>query len=402
MQRIRISTKALLAVGLVSALAADASVANAQTKDDQVKPRSEDKTTPKTPQATMPEKSAETRPGPLDVVVQFQGTAADIDIKANATLDQTAEWLKEDPTRSVTIEIHPEDAARTDLDTVLVEQRADATRRYLVSQGATDTQIRVVTTGVAQTGPVARNHRAIFLMTLGTPEATASIGIPADSPIVEPTADPPPPTTFEPVPTQREAVLVPVGDGDPSNDHLLTPFGMAITIGGGVTGFLDDDARAIGDVGGGWEARLTFGTRTPLAFEAAYVGSAQQIDALGLDSSAVLLGTAIEGDLRLNFTTTFLQPYVFGGLGYTRYDITNDDFNTSSVNDSEEMGHIPFGAGLGFQYRGVLFDLRGTMRAAFNDDLVNEPAIEDDPLDDSDTRTDLDSWSAAARVGWEF
>jgi outer membrane protein OmpA-like peptidoglycan-associated protein len=391
------STKALMGVGLAGALATHASVARAQTTKDAQRPPSEDRTTPRAPQATMPEKSPETRPGPLDVIVQFQGSSAEIDAGANAALDRTAEWLKEEPTRSITIEVHPDDSARVDLDSALVDQRADATRRYLVAQGVAETQVRVVTTGAAHSGPVNRNRRAVFIMTLDSGVAASgsvSTGVAVGEPF------PPAPTPLA-VP-ERETVLVPVGDDDPSDDHLLTPFGMAITIGGGVVGFLDDDARELGHTGGAWEARLTFGTRTPLAVEAAYVGTAQGIDALGLDDSAVLLGTAVEGNLRLNFATAFLQPYLFGGVGYTRYSITNEDFNTSSVNDSEEMGHIPFGAGLGFQWGGFLFDVRGTMRAAFEDDLVDEPAVEDDPLDDRDTRTDLDTWSAAARIGWEF
>lgn len=408
MQRIRMSTKALAALGLAGALAADASVASAQTggggkppspspssrpaQPGKDQPTSEDKTTPKPPEATAPAKTAESRPGPLDVVVQFQGNSAEIDAGVNASLDQLADWLKQDPTRSITIEVHPNDLSRADLDGAITDERADATKRYLVAQGVVETQIRVMTSGTssAPVGPTDRNRRTVFIMTLGTGVATGT-----PPPAEQHVAAPP----VEPIPVVEP---VPVPEREPERAHLLTPFGMAVTIGGGAMGFLDGEARDLAGVGGAWEARLTVGTRTPLAFEAAYVGSAQGIDALGLDRSAVLLGSTVEGDLRLNFTTTFLQPYIFGGIGYTHYDVINEDFNTSSVNDSESMGEIPFGAGLGFQWRGLLFDVRGTMRAAFNDDLVNEPGTEDDPLNENDTQTDLDTWTAAARVGWEF
>lgn len=394
MQRTRMSTKALFAVGLAGAIAADASVALANPPPAS-RPPSEDRTTPKAPETAMPAKEGESRPGPLDVVVQFQGTSSTIDVGANAALDSTAAWLKEDPVRSISIEVHPGDAVRADLDATVVQARADGIKNYLVAQGVVESQIRIVTTGAPPVGPADRNHRAVFLMAIG-----GSVDVAAVPDSTLPSEELPPPTAERIV--IHDPAPLPMGDGDPSNDHLLTPFGMAITVGGGLVGFLDDDARQVGNTGGAWEARLTLGTRTPFAFEAAYVGSAQSIDALGLDSSAVLVGTAVEGDVRFNFTTTFVQPYVFGGIGYTRYDVTNSDFNTSSVNDSEEMGHIPFGAGLGFQWRGLLFDVRGTMRAAFNDDLLAEPSLEDDPLNDNDTRTDLDTWSAAARVGWEF
>jgi outer membrane protein OmpA-like peptidoglycan-associated protein len=397
------STKALAALGLAGALAADASVASAQTGGRGNQPSSpkaqpaptqpsEDRTAPKPPAATAPAKIGEARPGPLDVVVQFQGNSAEIDAGANAALDQTADWLKQDPTRSITIEVHPNDLARADLDGAITDERADATRRYLVAQGVAETQIRVMTTSSASATvtPTDRNRRTVFIMTLGAGVAVA--GAPAPEPVVA--------APVEPAPLV-EPVAIPVTE--PETAHLLTPFGMAVTVGGGAMGFLDGEARDLAGVGGAWEARLTVGTRSPLAFEAAYVGSAQDVDALGLDNSAVLLGSTVEGDLRLNFTTTtFVQPYIFGGIGYTHFDIINENFNTSSVNDSESMGSIPVGAGLGFQWRGLLFDMRGTLRPAFNDDLVAEPGIEDDPLNENDTQTDLDTWTAAARVGWEF
>jgi hypothetical protein len=170
-----------------------------------------------------------------------------------------------------------------------------------------------------------------------------------------------------------------------------------------VIGFFDDDTQGLTDAGGSWEARITVGTRTPLAFEAAYVGSAQNIEALGLDDSAVLLGTSFEGAARLNLTRMAIQPYLFGGLGYTRYDVSNADFNTSSVNGKEEMGHIPVGAGIGWQYGGLLLDLRGTLRAAFSDDIQSIGEDDTDIIPDSDDpKAELDTWNITGRVGFEF
>jgi len=395
MQGIRISTRALLAVGLAGALGADASVANAQEKDrEKGKPGA---ATPVAPETRLPAKTTEARPGPLDVVVQFQAGSTELPAGTGASLDQTAEWLVEEPSRQVTIEIHPDDAARADFDAAIAAKRADATMRYLVARGASDTQIQIVAAGRVSAATVGRNHRAVFV---ASPEGDAPVAV-VDVDTSEPAAAVQPIAAPEPM-DGVEDDLDDLGDGDPSDDHLLTPFGMAVTVGGGVVDFLDGEARAIGDLGGSWEARLTLGTRTPLAIEFGYIGSVHNIDALGLDSSAVLLGTSVETDLRVNFTTWMLQPYVFGGIGYTRYDVTNDDFNTSSVNEDEQMGHIPLGAGLAYQWGGFLFDVRGTVRPAFQDDLIDEPAIEDDPLDRNDTRTDLDTWSAAARLGWEF
>jgi hypothetical protein len=391
------TTGALIAVGLAGAMTAGTRLAQAQSAD---------KAKPHVPTSATVEGKVEARPGPLDVVVQFQGTAAQVDTNATASLDRTADWLREDPGHQITIAILPDEAARVGANAALVQHRADATRTYLIGRGVAPGQIKIVADARLPVGPTDRQHRALFLVSVAgdvavaaaptTAPADESTDIPVGEPFPAPPADVP---DFDR--DDREPVVM-KATADHSDDHLLTPFGMAITVGGGVVGFFDDDARELGNLGGAWEARLTLGTRTPVAFEVAYVGTAQSIDALGLDSSALLVGTAVEGDLRVNFTTAYLQPYIFGGMGFTRYDLTNEDFNTSSVNGSERMGHIPFGAGLGFQYGGLLFDVRGTVRAAFSDDLVNEPATEDDPLDNTDTRTDLDTWSAAARIGWEF
>jgi outer membrane protein OmpA-like peptidoglycan-associated protein len=386
----RISTKALLmAVGMAGALAADVSAANAQ-EGGQDDPSADSPMTPKAPEASTPAKTGEARPGPLDVVVMFQPNSAELQAGSNAKLEEVAEWLKQDPSRKASVEPHPDETARADFDAGLVDERADATRRFLTGKGASDSQVLIATSGKPAAAESDHNHRTVFMMSAEGQGETAA-------------AEPEPAPEPAPIRAPQAATRM---DDDPSDDHLLTRFGMSVTVGGGVVDFMDGEARDLGDMGGAWEARLAVGTRMPIAIEAAYVGAAHDVNALGLDDSAVLLGTSAEADVRLNIASLFgawtVQPYVFGGIGYTRYDVTNEDFNTSSVNDEEELGHIPVGAGIGYQWRGLLVDLRGTMRPAFQDDLVNEPADEDDPLDETDTATDLDTWSVAARAGWEF
>jgi hypothetical protein len=237
--------------------------------------------------------------------------------------------------------------------------------------------------------------------------ASASMGADQPAPVASDTAanntnaEPPPPAMAEPL----YSPPVVKDDNDSSDDHLLTPMGMSIAVGGGVENFFDSNTRNFTDAGGTWEARLTVGTRSPLAFEAAYVGSAHNIQALGLDNDAVLLGSSVEGDARLNLTTWAVQPYLFGGIGFTHYDVVNSDFNTSSVNDNENMGHVPVGAGLGWQYGGLLLDVRGTMRAAFNDGLRGDGDGDDEIIPDEDEapgRAELDTWNLTGRVGFEF
>jgi hypothetical protein len=173
--------------------------------------------------------------------------------------------------------------------------------------------------------------------------------------------------------------------------------GVGATVGGGVTGFVDEKARAFTGTGGSWEARVSAGTRSYLAFEAAYIGSAQNISALGLGSNARLIGNGAEGDVRINLTRQMVQPYVFGGLGWDRYQLSMSGSNTSSLRDQDDVMTVPFGAGLSVRAgKGFLFDVRATGRAAYYDDLM------DGPYAASGQDAKLHSWNLGARLGWEF
>lgn len=410
MHRSKLSIGALLAAGLTGLFAAEAS---AQTPS---------------PPTTEAEAKVETRPGPLDLVVYFRAGGSDIDTASNASLDELAAWLREDRSRTVYVEAHPDEAAAASFDVKVGSDRMESARRYLVAHGAMESQIKIVSHGqktAARVGDL--NTRTVFVSTTGSEgaiaggasggagvsagagvgvgdtgvSAGAGVGVDAD----DDTATTPPPVATTPPPADPVYMPPVASDDDDSDDHLLTPFGMAISVGGGVVNFFDSDTRDVTGPGGSWEARLTVGTRSPLAFEAAYVGSAQNVEALGLDNDAVLLGTSLEGAARLNLTTMAVQPYLFGGLGYTRYDITNADFNTSSLSGEETLGHVPVGAGFGWQYRGFLLDVRGTLRAAFNDGL-RATGEEDDEIipdeDESPGRTELDTWNVTGRVGFEF
>lgn len=398
----KLSIGAFMAAGLTGLLAAGASVANAQTPS---------------PPTTETEAKAEMRPGPLDLVVYFRAGGSDIDTASNSSLDELAVWLREDRSRTVFIEEHPDEAKAASFDVKLGTDRSEATRRYLVAHGAMDSQLRVVGHGqisAAKAGDL--NSRTIFVSTsggaIGEGTVTGGAGIAVGSAGVSAGAsvgvgDETTPTTAAPAAEPAEPLYTaPVvkEDEDRSDNHLVTPFGMSLSVGGGVANFFDKDSRNLTGPAGTWEARLTLGTRSPLAFEAAYVGSAQNIKALGLDRSAYLLGTSFEGDARLNFTTRAFQPYIFGGIGYTQFNVENASFNTSSIDDEEHMGHIPVGAGMGWQYGGLLLDVRGTLRAAFDDGLRAEGESDSDviPNENDPGRAELDTWNVTGRVGFEF
>lgn len=176
---------------------------------------------------------------------------------------------------------------------------------------------------------------------------------------------------------------------------LLSPYGFALTVGGGVTGFVDENMRDVSDPGGTWEARVSAGTRLPISFEAAYVGSAQALDVLGMDSDALLVGTGLEGTARLNLLPGRTNPYFLIGAGWTRYDVTNTTTNTSSMNDQDDVLALPLGVGVDHRVGPWILDARAVVRPTFDNELLPDSSEPGNP-------TRLDNWSAVLRGGFEF
>lgn len=215
--------------------------------------------------------------------------------------------------------------------------------------------------------------------------------------------DPVPPVPTEDPPAPAPAPIVvsppPMTYGDPparDQRSMLERLGVGITAGGGVAGFTDSELRDTTGDGGDWDVRATFGTRSLLAFEASYLGSAQTIDSLGLDDSAILVGNGIQGNLRVNAMPDFVvQPFAFGGVAWRRYDLTNADTNTSAVNDSDDVIEFPVGVGVAYRYRGLLLDARGEVRFATEEDLVPNLAGESGA-------EKMHRYGINANIGYEF
>jgi hypothetical protein len=183
-------------------------------------------------------------------------------------------------------------------------------------------------------------------------------------------------------------------DMGPNAPKIYSMYGASMSVGGGVVGFVDNAMRDFANVGGAWDARLVFGTRTNVAVEAAYTGGAVGIDALGLDSNAALISTGAEVLGRVNLLTHEWQPYAVAGVGWRHYSIVNTDRNTSSVQDAEDLGEIPLGAGLAYRYQGLVVDGRGLFRVAFNDDMIDRSATTE--------KANLHTWQAQLTAGYEF
>jgi hypothetical protein len=183
---------------------------------------------------------------------------------------------------------------------------------------------------------------------------------------------------------------------DDDDDGLLSGIGIAIAAGGGTGGFVNDTLRESTNIGGDWDVRATIGTRSPIAFEGSYIGSAQSIDALCLDTDALLVGNGLQGALRVNATLDFpVQPFAFGGAAWRRYDLTNADTNLSDVAGSDDVLEFPVGIGVAGRWNALMVDVRGEYRFATENDLLPVSA-------DGSDFAGMDRWGAKATVGVEF
>ena len=201
--------------------------------------------------------------------------------------------------------------------------------------------------------------------------------------------EPPAQPEYVPMPQQRTYVYE-----EPAAPLVLPgrerKLDLAVMLGGGVQGFIEDEARRFSDPGGAWGVRVAVGNESLLAAEVGYLGAAQNITALGLDQSAFLLTNGAEAVARLNFLTGAIQPYILGGAGWTNFRVTGDDFNNSSVADSENVLHLPIGAGIGARFEDVRIDARGTVRAVPEGSLFTAE------------EGDMHTWNANLTAGWEF
>jgi len=341
------------------------------------------------------------------VTVTFAVGSSDLNERARSSLKQVAKWMNGADGRSVRVEGYTDKTGNPKRNQELSEKRAAAARTFLITEGAEPERIDTEAFGEHAARPDVKNTRAVVVVACLSPtppEPEAAAEPPSPPPEEPQVAEVPPPPEVAPAPAPVVPLPPPQAtvqqQQQPRKDLPPSQIGVQATVGGGVTGFISDGARSLVETGGSWEARIAIGTRMPVAMELAYLGSAQGINALGLDSNAVLLGNGGEADLRINFTTMRVQPYIFGGIGWTRYQIENTPVANSSVNALDDVMTVPFGVGLSARLgQGFIFDIRGTARATFYDGMLATTT--------NTASTDLGSWrmhnwNAGARLGWEF
>jgi OmpA family protein/uncharacterized protein DUF6089 len=366
---------------------------------------------------TEPTSSAAPECKDAGVKVTFVRGSDELDTNGRGALAGVAVWLQNGDKRTVRLQGYTDRSGGATGNQRLSQRRGDAAKEYLVGRGIAPERIMVFGHGEQDdprlTGAAAR---VVLVTVCDVPqEPAAESPAPAPEPAAEPPTTPAPPKPAAPAPTRRTMApppapapppppvtplpsTTPPPPRPPAAANLPGPMsllGVEASVGGGAIGFIDQGSRAVSGTGASWDARLIFGSRLPLAIETAYVGSAQSIDALGLSNNAFLVGNGLEGTLRVNLIRARIQPYLFAGVGWTHYQVTNTPTNTSSVHSRDDVGTIPMGGGITARIVGAfLLDVRGAYRATFNDDLLRAAVAADS--------NSMQSWNVSARVGFEF
>ena len=90
-----------------------------------------------------------------------------------------------------------------------------------------------------------------------------------------------------------------------------------------------------------------------------------------------------------------VEPFVFGGAGWTYFQVVNEDSNTSSLKQHANALSIPFGTGVSAAFDHFTVDARFTYRPVFDDKLVPQTGGGRD-------HEDLQNWSAGLTLGYEL
>jgi hypothetical protein len=322
------------------------------------------------------------------VRVNFATSSSDLNSLGRASLDDVATWMAADPQRSVRVDGYTDPTGSESFNKILSEKRAESAKAYLVSKGAPADKIEAVGHGE---NVMKEDYASARVVAVSQCEPLSQAMAEPLPPVTPPPAEPAPIVVVTPPAQEMPAAA-------PPKETPASRIGLEALVGGGVSSYWNKGTRAVTDAAGTWDARLGIGSRSYIAGEIAYIGSAQNITALGLASNALLVGNGAEGLLRVNFTKSKIQPYVFGGVGYTNYQVTNTNIRNADINDNDNTLQVPFGAGLSVRpYHSFLLDIRGTGRVTYFDDLFARVSTAT-----GTNGTGLNSWTGSAHLGWEF
>ncbi len=173
----------------------------------------------------------------------------------------------------------------------------------------------------------------------------------------------------------------------------FAPHQMAVSVGGGVGQFVRDRSSDNAAIAGAWSVKATFGTRSLFAFEAEYLGSAQNV--YNPSATNTLDTTQVTGNARFNLTRSRIQPHLDAGAGWVNLHQFGPPEQMGAVvgsawNKNENSLVLPMGGGLsGYVGRHTMVDARFDYRLITDKSITNMGA-----------RPDM--WTALARLGYAF
>jgi peptidoglycan-associated lipoprotein len=119
------------------------------------------------PVETNTGEAAPVRSATLSEVIYFEFDSSDLDPDAREKLNENAEWLREDASRTLRIEGHTDEVGTPEYNIGLGERRARAAKDYLVRLGIDGDRVDVISYGeekpAADTDEL--NRRSVFVAT---------------------------------------------------------------------------------------------------------------------------------------------------------------------------------------------------------------------------------------------
>jgi opacity protein-like surface antigen len=171
---------------------------------------------------------------------------------------------------------------------------------------------------------------------------------------------------------------------------VFAPEEFMLTTGAGPTNYFGSSNTMRTDVGAAWDVRATFGARSILALEAAYMGATNTVEQNSVHNGNIN-SNGIDSDLRLQLPFR-VQPYIFGGVGWNYMTLNNSTISATQKTTDNQVT-VPAGAGFSaYLTRHLDFDLRGTYRYIGANELQTPGG----------GSTVSHQWLAQARLGYAF
>ena len=165
-----------------------------------------------------------------------------------------------------------------------------------------------------------------------------------------------------------------VARSDQPRRSLVTPHGLAFSLGAGTTGFVTRGARDLmADQAGAYaDFRAAYGTRSRFGVEAAYTISGRSLSSAQFgDNTPSLFGQGLEGLLRINHPIyigrVFYTPFAVAGLGWTTFMRTDQLDTDMKLRTTDHVGTIPVGLGCALSWRLLYAEARVMYRPTYGE-----------------------------------